>query len=82
MGHVKQLILEATDSSLAKPNKDLVNQTIEYLLQHPEKTKAATKVLMSRFEVNDVKVQMLTLYLLDKCMQKLNDTFFSFVGTK
>lgn len=82
MGHIKELVLQATDSSLAKPDKDLINQIIDYLLQHPEKHKAATKILMGRFEINDVKVQMFTLYLLDKSMQKLSTPFTSYVGTK
>ena len=45
MGHIKKLIIRATDSSLAKPDKDLVEEIINHLIQHPEDSKAATKAL-------------------------------------
>jgi hypothetical protein len=36
MGVVEDQILKATDSSLAKPDKELVTKILRYLENHPE----------------------------------------------
>ena len=82
MGVIEEQIMKATDASLARPDKDLVAKIIQYLVNHPESHSSATEVMKRRFEERNVKVQMLTLFLLDKAMKKLDNRFFSYVGNK
>lgn len=82
MGVITEQILRATDSSLAKPDKDLVSKILTYLEKHPECYPEAINTLKERFEVPDVKVQMLNLFLVDKSMKKLGNNFFDYIGTK
>ena len=82
MGLIEEQIIKATDSSLPRPDNELVAKIIQYLLEHPDQSQNAVNTLKERFDEPDVKVQMLTLFLLDKWMKKLNNTFVSAVGTK
>ena len=66
MGIIEDEIDKATDSSLARPNNELVIKILQYLLENPDQSQNAVNAIMQRLINPDVKVQMLTLYLIDK----------------
>lgn len=66
MGIIEDEIDKATDSSLARPDNELVIKILQYLLENPDQSQNAVNAIMQRLINPDVKVQMLTLYLIDK----------------
>lgn len=82
MGIIEDEIDKATDSSLARPDNELVIKILQYLLENPDQSQNAVNAIMQRLINPDVKVQMLTLYLIDKWMKKLSNNFVKEVENK
>lgn len=82
MSEIEELIIAATSGELSRPDNDLISKIIDHLKANPADSELASKSIKDRLEDPNVKVQMFALFLIDKSMKKLKDSFISQIGSK
>ena len=82
MGTIEELIYEATAAELPKPDNKMISDIIDHIKQNPGDVEEAANAILQRLKDQDVKIQMLTLFLLDKSMKSLGNNFSQAIGNR